>query len=90
MSTVVREIKLERTIIYRLNLAEVRTLKDLVAQLTGTRGFTGRITIDCSTGGIGEVTSRGRSERVDEKDLTGVSACDNPLTATSVPTSSVI
>lgn len=88
MSTVVREIKLERTIIYRLNLAEARLLKDLVRQLTGSSSFTGRITIDCCTGGIGEVSSRGAG--LVEKDLTHPSGCDNPSIVLSEPTSSVV
>lgn len=81
MATAVREIKLERTIIYRLNLAEARLLKDLVRQLTGSSSFTGRVTIDCCTGGIGEVSSRGGSERIEEKDLTSFSISDNHLVA---------
>lgn len=81
MATSVREIKLERTLVYRLNLAEVRLFKDLVRQLTGTSSFTGRITIDCCTGGIGEVTSRGKSETLPEIPLTPSVTYDNQLTA---------
>lgn len=85
MSTTVREIKLERTIVYRLNLAEARLMKDLVRQLTGSSSFTGRITIDCCTGGIGEVSSRGAG--LVEKDLTLSSVCDNPSTVKSASNS---
>ena len=87
MATAIREIKVERTLVYRPNLAEVRMMKELVKLLTGSSSFTGRIVIDCCTGGIGEVSSRGSSEKLlpDETlHLTTIPVNDTTLIA-SVP-----
>lgn len=82
MSTPIKATRIETITIYSPDRDVTHLLREAILLLTGSSSFTGRITIQLSTGGIAEISSsRGlqpAQPTFTNKSLTTLTTCDNP------------